>query len=187
MKKTLTTAALALGFLLATMPLYADGTDLRQRARELTRGHLLADTHIDVPYRIREAWVDVTGPAPDGQFDYPRAVEGGLNLPFMSIYTPAALEGPDGNADKNYQLANELIDDVEAIAARAPGKFMLVKSVADAEKAFASGRIGLAMGMENGSPLNHRLENVQLLPRPRHPLHHAGAQSQQPPVRFVVR
>jgi membrane dipeptidase len=161
MKKTLTATALAFGFLLATMSLYADGTDLQQRAREITRKHLLADTHIDVPYRIREAWVDVTGPAPDGQFDYPRAVAGGLNLPFMSIYTPAELEGADGNADESYQLANELIDEVEAIAARAPDKFMLVKSVADAEKALASGRIGLAMGMENGSPINHKLENVK--------------------------
>ncbi len=38
---------------------------------------------------------------------------------------------------------------------------MLVHTVADAEKALQSGRIGLAMGMENGSPIDHKLENVQ--------------------------
>ena len=38
---------------------------------------------------------------------------------------------------------------------------MLVHSVADAEKAVETGRIGLALGMENGSPINHKLENVQ--------------------------
>jgi len=38
---------------------------------------------------------------------------------------------------------------------------MLVRSVADAKKAMQGGRIGLAMGMENGSPINHKLENIQ--------------------------
>jgi membrane dipeptidase len=61
----------------------------------------------------------------------------------------------------SFELANQLIDAVEAIAARAPDKFMLVDSVADARKAFASQRIGLAMGMENGSPIEGSLENLR--------------------------
>jgi len=79
----------------------------------------------------------------------------------MSIYTPAELEKEDGDASESFQLANHLIDTVEAMAARAPDKFVLVRSVADAKKALQSGRIGLAMGMENGSPLNHKLENIR--------------------------
>jgi membrane dipeptidase len=79
----------------------------------------------------------------------------------MSIYTPAELEKEDGDASENYQLANQLIDSIEALAARAPDKFMLVHSVADAESVLQSGRIGLAMGMENGSPINHKLENIR--------------------------
>jgi len=75
----------------------------------------------------------------------------------MSIYTPAEMEKEGGS----YDLANRLIDSVEAMAARAPDKFMLVYSVADASKAMQSGRVGLAMGMENGSPLDHKLENIQ--------------------------
>ena len=127
------------------------------RAAEIAHKYLLTDTHIDVPYRLHDGWVDVTVSAPDGEFDYPRAVQGGLDLPFMSIYTPAEMEKEGGS----FELANQLIDTVEALAARAPGKFMLVRSVADAEKAMQSGRIGLAMGMENGSPLDHKLENVR--------------------------
>ena len=71
------------------------------------------------------------------------------------------MEKEDGDASENYELANHLIDSVEALAARAPDKFMLVYSVADAEKAVQTGRIGLPMGMENGSPINHKLENVR--------------------------
>jgi membrane dipeptidase len=101
--------------------------------------------------------VDVTVSATDGQFDYPRAVQGGLNLPFMSIYTPAEMEAEGGS----FELANQLIDSVEAMVGRAPEKFMLVHTVADANKAMQDGKVGLAMGMENGSPIEHKIENVQ--------------------------
>jgi len=139
----------------------AEKMTIEAQARQIAGEYVIIDTHIDVPYRLEDGWVDVSKATEDGDFDYPRAMQGGLNLPFMSIYTPASLEKEDGDASENYQLANRLIDSVEAITARAPDKFMLVHSVADAEKAVESGRIGLALGMENGSPINHNLENIQ--------------------------
>ncbi len=154
-------AAIALSLLLLVVPALADQTPIHEQAMQIAQEYVLADTHIDVPYRLDEAWTDVSKATEDGEFDYPRAKKGGLNLPFMSIYTPAEMEKEDGDASENYQLANHLIDSVEALAARAPEKFMLVKSVAEAEHAVQSGRIGLAMGMENGSPINHNLENIQ--------------------------
>ena len=139
----------------------ADTLSRKEQAQHIAQQYLLADTHIDVPYRLEEGWVDVTQATEGGDFDYPRASKGGLNLPFMSIYTPASMEKEDGDASENFELANRLIDSVEAMAARAPQKFMLVRSVADAKNAMQGGRIGLAMGMENGSPINHKLENIQ--------------------------
>lgn len=150
-------AGAAIGVSLMANNVIAEQPSLLEQASQITHKYLLTDTHIDVPYRLHEGWVDVTGPAPDGQFDYPRAVKGGLDLPFMSIYTPAEMEKEGGS----FQLANELIDSVEAIAARAPDKFMLVHSLTDANKARESGRIGLAMGMENGSPIDNKIENVR--------------------------
>ncbi len=160
MKKTKKMSVLLLGLigLSASMSnAWAEPASIDLKARELTAKYLLADTHIDVPYRLHDSWVDVSNATDDGEFDYPRAVKGGLNLPFMSIYTPAKMEKEGGS----YQLANQLIDMVEAMAARAPEKFMLVASADDAEKAMQSGKIGLAMGMENGSPLDHKLENIR--------------------------
>ena len=150
---------ISLAFLLS--PLKADQLSTKEQAQQMAKQYLITDTHIDVPYRLHNGWVDVTGATEGGDFDYPRAVKGGLNLPFMSIYTPASMEEADGNADASFELANQLIDSVEALVARAPNKFMMVSSVAEAEKAMQSGRIGLAMGMENGSPVNHKLENIQ--------------------------
>ena len=139
----------------------ANQPPIKQKASEVAQKYMLADTHIDVPYRLEAGWVDVTAATEGGDFDYPRAKQGGLNLPFMSIFTPAEMEKDDGDASENFELANRLIDSVEAMAARAPDKFMLVRSVADAEKAMQGGRMGLAMGMENGSPINHKLENIR--------------------------
>ena len=120
-------------------------------------GWILVDTHIDVPYRMNDVWVDVTGATGDGDFDYERAIAGGLDIPFMSIYTPPESE-TDGTA---WQLANQLIDSVEAITVRAPDRFQLAHSLADVEAAHASGKIGLALGMENGAPIAGKLENLQ--------------------------
>jgi len=152
---------IAVCLVMVTGHVLGDSLAMEKQAQELARKALITDTHIDVPYRLEESWEDVSVGTESGDFDYPRAKKGGLDLPFMSIYTPASMETSDGDASKNYQLANRLIDSVEAIAARAPDKFMLVSSVQDAKDAMSSGRIGLAMGMENGSPINNDLKNVQ--------------------------
>ncbi len=135
----------------------AEDSDLAATARKLAQRSMIVDTHIDVPYRVIENWVDVTQRTEDGDFDYERARHGGLDIPFMSIYTPAESE----EEGTSYALANQLIDSVEAMAGRAPGKFTIVRSAQDAEKAMERGLMGLAMGMENGSPIDGKLHNLE--------------------------
>lgn len=125
-------------------------------ARELAQYAMIIDTHIDTPGRVLANWVDVTQRTGDGDFDYQRALSGGLNIPFMSIYTPADSE----EKGTSYAQANQLIDSVEAMVGRAPGKFAIVRSAQDAIEVMESGLIGLAMGMENGSPIEGELENL---------------------------
>ena len=134
----------------------AEEVDLTVTAGLLAQRSLIIDTHIDVPYRLFDDWADVTQSTKDGDFDYHRARSGGLNIPFMSIYTPAEAE----EEGTSYALANQLIDSVEALVGRAPGKFVIVKTTHDARKAMENGLIGLAMGMENGSPIDGKLENL---------------------------
>lgn len=131
--------------------------DLAASANMIVQKYMLIDTHVDVPYRLEEEWSDVTMSTEDGDFDYPRARKGGLDVPFMSIYTPAESE-EEGNS---FELANRLIDRVEAMAGRAPKKFTVVKTPDQADKARRLGLIGLAMGMENGSPIEGKLENIE--------------------------
>jgi membrane dipeptidase len=131
--------------------------DLVATADALARNSIILDSHIDVPNRLDQEWEDVTVATDGGNFDYPRAVAGGLNAAFMSIYTPAELEADGGSREK----AELLIDLVQAIVASAPDKFAIALSADDVEEQFASGLISLPMGMENGSPIAGDLGNIQ--------------------------
>ncbi len=137
---------------IADIPTYSAS----EKAINIAQETIIVDGHIDVPYRVKEKWVDVTKATDGGDFDYPRAVSGGLNAPFMSIYVPASLD----NSPESTQLAHELIDSVEAIVARAPHKFAIAKSPSDVKVQFEKGLISLPMGMENGSPIQGDLANL---------------------------
>ncbi len=131
--------------------------DPQIRAAEIAHTSIIVDTHIDVPYRLEEKYEDVTEATEGGDFDYPRAVAGGLNAPFISIYTPAEVEETGGAKE----MADRLIDVVEDITQKAPDKFAIAYSVADVRRHFDEGRISLPMGMENGAPIEGNLDNLR--------------------------
>lgn len=128
------------------------------QAYELAQSSIIVDGHIDVPYRLFDAWEDVSAATQTGDFDFPRAQRGGLNAPFMSIYVPASLDGSKAST----QRAHLLIDQVEALVGRSPSKFAIARSVSDVQAHFAEGRISLPLGMENGAPLNGDLSNLDV-------------------------
>ncbi|MBV36967.1 MAG: peptidase M19 [Rickettsiales bacterium] len=133
--------------------------DYAKQAQEISKKYVIADLHIDVPHRLHDSNEDISVATEGGDFDYPRAIKGGLDAPFMSIYIPANLEF-EGEG-KSFELANELIDNVEAIVAANPEKFALATSPAEVQANFEKGLVSLPMGMENGSPIEGKLENVQ--------------------------
>ncbi len=131
--------------------------DLDAEARRIAETSIIVDTHIDVPYRLIVRPDDISQATETGDFDYPRAVAGGLNAPFMSIYTPAEHEAQG----KSRETAHKLIDLVEEIAASAPDKFAIATSVADVRAHFDAGLMSLPLGMENGSPIDGDLANLR--------------------------
>ncbi len=135
-----------------------------EHADELAHRFIIVDGHIDVPERLDEGrdkdgkiTEDVTAATGKGNFDYPRALKGGLDAPFFSIYVPARYMG---HGAKKY--AESLIDIVEGILQRAPDKFARAGSPDEVRKNFAAHKITLLMGMENGSPIEDKLANVKL-------------------------
>jgi len=135
----------------------ASPVDIEAEALRIATSSIVVDTHIDVPYRLSVNPQDVSQETESGDFDYPRAVAGGLNAPFMSIYTPAEFEA----LGKSKETAEQLIDAVEAIVAASPDKFAIATSVADVREQFAAGLMSLPLGMENGSPIEGDLDNLR--------------------------
>ena len=142
MRKTL-----ALSLLLATLP--AAAQQAPEAARALARDAVIVDTHIDAPGVLVDKWADLGIAAPDREFDYPRAREGGLDVAFMSIYTSARQD----EAGEARQAAHAQIDAVEALVQRHPDKFAILTSPRDVEHLSAGGRVLLPLGMENGAPI----------------------------------
>ena len=159
MKEIFSVAALALAISSANLSATEKQYNASELAERIAKLNILVDTHIDVPYRIANKWDDVSKATQGGDFDYPRAVQGGLNVPFMSIYIPASLEF-EGQG-KSYQLANQLIDGMEALVFRAPDKFAMAYSSQDAFQHFKQGKMSIAMGMENGSPMEGDMKNLR--------------------------
>ncbi|HMQ50336.1 MAG TPA: dipeptidase [Saprospiraceae bacterium] len=133
-----------------------------KKADKLAHKYIILDGHVDLPYRLKvqnfqltRDYIGIPIQTDEGDFDYVRAKKGGLDAPFMSIFIPASYQ--DGRAKS---LADSLIDMVEGVANAHPDKFAITVSPAQVEANFKKGIISLPMGMENGAPIEGRLENV---------------------------
>lgn len=136
---------------------------LRTHADELAQKFIITDGHVDLPYRLKENGfskdsISVIQSTKRGEFDYDRAVKGGLDAPFMSIYIPSQYQR---QPDFGKLLADSLIDMVTFIAQSLPDKFALAKTPADVEANTKTGKISFPMGMENGAPIGNDLNNVK--------------------------
>ena len=145
----------------------AERTDeeLRAHADSLAQAYLITDGHVDLPYRLKiknfrldKEYLGIPIETDEGDFDYVRARAGGLDAPFMSIYIPAGLQQEVGESPK---LADSLITMVKGIAAAHPKNFRIAYTPDDLRANFKEGILSLPMGMENGSPIEDKIERVR--------------------------
>ncbi len=144
---------LLVGFILTAC---SNDADLKSQAEQLAQNTIIIDTHIDLPYRLRMSNEDITKET-KGNFDYIKAIKGGLNVPFLAIYIPAQKQ----QAGMAKSLADSLIDLVEGITEKWPEKFVMASSTEDVRNQFSTTRISLAMGIENGAAIENDLKNVK--------------------------
>ena len=126
-------------------------------AKELAQKCLIIDTHQDVPHRLQKKMEDISKRTPGGDFDYPRAKEGGLDAVFMAVYVSPEYE-EEGGA---YVFANDTIGLIENIARNWSDEFVMARSVADIKEQFGAGKVSIAMGIENGAPIEGDLSNLK--------------------------
>ena len=127
------------------------------KAIALAHKYIITDGHVDLPYRLRvqnfkleREFLTIPIETDKGDFDYVRAVKGGLDAPFMSIYIPSSYQEEKGKAKI---LADTLIDMVNGIITAHPDKFAAGLNADQVEKNFKKKLISLPMGMENGAPI----------------------------------
>ena len=143
--------------ILASLAFAAPIAQAQDAATRLAQDAIIVDTHIDAPGILMDTWADLGVEAKDREFDHPKSRAGGLDVAFMSIYT-SPKQDADGSA---WHVANQMIDGVEALVQRHPGKFAILASPKDAARLIEGGRVLLPMGMETGAPLGDKLQNVQ--------------------------
>ena len=131
-------------------------------AQRSSQALIIVDGHVDLPHRLRtgiehgHVTEDVSGHTEGGHFDYPRALSGGLDAAFMSIYVPVSYQARGARA-----LADGLIDLVESLARNHPAQFALARSPEEVRQNARSGKISLPLGIENGAALERDLHNVR--------------------------
>jgi membrane dipeptidase len=137
---------------------------LRQKAQKLADKFIIADGHVDLPYRLKvmnfkleKEFLPIPVKSDQGDFDYFRSRKGGLDAPFMSIYIPSKLQ-IDGGAR---ELADSLINMIEYIARHQPKYFEIAKSPDDVRRAVKKKKVALPMGMENGAPVENDIKLVE--------------------------
>lgn len=137
--------------------------DIERRARTLAQEFIILDGHVDLPYRLKTADFSMEKDkeslisTEEGDFDYERAREGGLDAPFMSIYIPSSFQQSGGAK----ALADSLIDMVESIPKAYPDKFAMAVTPQQVRTNFREGKISLPMGIENGAAIEGELQNVR--------------------------
>lgn len=137
---------------------------IMQVADSLAQAYILADGHVDLPYRLTvkrfrltKEFLGIPVSSNEGDFDYVRAKKGGLDAPFMSIYIPT--EQQQAGAAKN--LADSLIDMVNAIIKESPDKFAPAVTPDEIITNTKAGKLSFPFGMENGAPIENDLKNVK--------------------------
>ena len=130
-------------------------------AQELAQEMIIIDTHLDTPIQLymqqdkNGFYEDITKKS-SLHFDFDRAVSGGLNVPFFVVFTPPSAE-EKGTA---FEMAKDLIEILEDIMNKNPGKFRLVKSPEEITN--EKNIMQVVYGMENGAPIESKLSNIKL-------------------------
>jgi membrane dipeptidase len=159
--------------------------ELWAKAWQLHHAAVLVDTHIDTTSRILDEGFDMGPRATDGHVDLPRALEGGLDAVFYSIYVaerfygdesalfrlpatpgadwprPEATGTPNGSARRALMMIDGLVRTVD----RHPDRMSLCTSVAELQRAVTAGKHAALMGIEGGHAIEGDLGLLRLFAR----------------------
>lgn len=130
---------------------------LSPRVRALLARRPVFDAHVDAIGFACDLGHDL-GQRTPGQFDLPRAAEGGLGA-WVVVCWP----DPAHHLARSFARANDMIASAEALAARHPTRFRLIRNGAELDAARAAGASAGILGIEGGHALEDSLAKLELL------------------------
>lgn len=135
-----------------------DESALRARALSICKNNLLLDSHIDWPEKQLTDPEDIAGRVENGDFDYERAVTGGLNTVFSVAYINSEYD-----VNKGRTIVDSMLSIVKYTIEKHPDRFAPALTPENVKKNFKEGLISLPVCLENGSPLGNSLEYLKYL------------------------
>jgi membrane dipeptidase len=149
-----------------------NGDALAARVNRVLAQTPVIDGHNDLPWQIRECFVNVDGvdlrastanlPKPDKlppdcewtplMTDIPRLHAGHVGAQFWSVWIPSALTGPAA-----IQTTLEQIDIVHAMVARYPSDLQMAYTADDIVRIHKAGKIASLIGIEGGHQIGNSL------------------------------
>jgi len=134
-----------------------DASEAQQaHAATLVDNSVLIDTNILTPYRIALDTASVWEDTGWGEFDYPRAAAGGLDLAVLGILIP-------GSQPEPVELVDRLLTDWHDMIEEHPDRFTLITSPGQIVGPSTGGRVGVMLAVENGVAIGSELANLQQL------------------------
>jgi len=139
---------------------------LLKKADKIHARAYTVDTHADVPINMMEMPGFDIGVKHDymvdgTQIDFPRMKEGGMDAMFFAVYLAQGKRTPEGNALAK-EKALKIFDAIHASVKKYPDIAEIVTTSKEGFSAHKRGKLGVFIGMENGSPIGNDLANLKM-------------------------
>jgi membrane dipeptidase len=129
---------------------------LYKKALKILSNTISIDSHSDTPLRLKDSSFKLNVRNSRGCFDFVRMKEGKLSAEFF-----AAFVGNNDDLNHPFKIASDILDDVDNAMKTNKNIAAIAKSPADIEKNFKTGLLSVCLGMENGGPLEGKIDNLK--------------------------
>ena len=149
---------------LLSTPSAGNDTPLAQQGKpmpELHRSAFVMDGHIHVMTRELLLKTDIGQRYTDGNFDLPRAIEGGLDALFFSVYTPENYYPGRFETKNTFRVVNLALDQIS----KNNKVIDLALTASDIERINKKGKMAAFLDLEGGFDLNGDINLLRALYR----------------------
>ncbi len=115
------------------------------------------DTHLDVMQRVLIEGKDLGQLLPDGQVDFPRLREGGVNVPFFALYIPTYYKGGEA-----VRRTLEFRDAAQKMLDTHSQQIALALNAADIQRITASGKLAIVLTLEGGHQIGNDIAVLRI-------------------------